>query len=196
MHYLWQSMLSRLWFWMQAFTENVFNTNIRHNEGQYISRTEVHAEKLDKNVLPGWIYVFLYFLIGWLVVCNVSFMSQFLFLDAIASPSSYPCKVSVGEWVSEWVSEWLIVSDWRKLTHLRALQACSLFSLSSGLWSRYWHDTIAYLANLKILTPWGECSSSRDKAGVVHALPRVQGAYESAEDHTLSELNLWKLRPF
>ena len=31
---------------------------------------------------------------------------KYLFLDAIASPSSYPCQ-----WVSEWVSQWLIVSD-------------------------------------------------------------------------------------
>ena len=38
---------------------------------------------------------------------------------AIASPSSYPCQ-----WVSQWVSESFIVSDWRLLSHLRALQAC------------------------------------------------------------------------
>ena len=29
-----------------------------------------------------------------------------LFLDAIASPSTYPCQ-----WVGQWVSEWFIVSD-------------------------------------------------------------------------------------
>ena len=38
-----------------------------------------------------------------------------LFLDAISSPSSFPCQ-SVGES--------LIVSDWRLLSHLRALPAC------------------------------------------------------------------------
>ena len=32
------------------------------------------------------------------------------FLDAIASPSTYPCQW-VSEWVSEWVGQWLIVSD-------------------------------------------------------------------------------------
>ena len=33
------------------------------------------------------------------------------FLDAIASPSSYPCG-----WVGEWVSQWLIVSDFLSLS--------------------------------------------------------------------------------
>ena len=42
-------------------------------------------------------------------------ISNILFLDAIASPSTYPCQ---------WVSGSLIVSDWRLLLHLRALRAC------------------------------------------------------------------------
>ena len=47
------------------------------------------------------------------------------FLDAIASPSTYPraCQ-SVGKWVSGSVSQWVIVSDWRLLSHLQALRAC------------------------------------------------------------------------
>ena len=42
-------------------------------------------------------------------------ISNILFLDAIASPSTYPCQ---------WLSGSLIVSDWRLLLHLRALRAC------------------------------------------------------------------------
>ena len=39
------------------------------------------------------------------------------FLDAIASPRSYPCQ-----WLGQWVSQWLIVSG-VMLLHLRALRA-------------------------------------------------------------------------
>ena len=46
--------------------------------------------------------------------CN-EVTKMYNFLDAIASPSTYPCQ---------WVSGSLIVSDWRLLSHLRALWAC------------------------------------------------------------------------
>ena len=49
-------------------------------------------------------------------VSSVFLLYTLTFLDAIASPSSYPCQS-----VSEWVSQWLIVSG-VMLSHLQALR--------------------------------------------------------------------------
>ena len=60
--------------------------------------------------------------------CNL----QIKFLDAIVSPSSYPCQS-----VDQWVSQWFIVSDLEIATyisHLRALRACLFTSTLLRQW--------------------------------------------------------------
>ena len=97
-------LFSMLWF----FTE--FPQNIRNRL--------LAPEKHMCGIYVTWIDLF------WASLFLVHFM--YLFLDAIAFPSTYPCQ-----WVSGSVSEWLIVSNFRD--SCRIYRACELVSVAHVL---------------------------------------------------------------
>ena len=66
---------------------------------------------------------------------------------------SYHLPLSVSQWVGQWVSGWLIVSDWRLLSHLRALRACFLLDPLSK-WASAMHQHPRWGYNHKTIFFW------------------------------------------